>query len=86
MQSVEKIAGSPADAEIKTIRVRTADSAYTYFILESYEGVMAYSTLPHSVGDPYRDLELQIPVSRKPEAEALLARLATELGDGFHGL
>jgi hypothetical protein len=56
----------------KTIRVRKEDSAYVYFILESYEGIVSYSTLEHRVGAAYRDLELRIPPDFTREVEELL--------------
>lgn len=59
----------------KRIRVRKEDSAFVYFILESYEGVTAYSTLAFKVGDPNRNLELLIPPDFEGEVEALLQRL-----------
>lgn len=68
----------------KKIRVRKEDSAYVYFILESYEGITSYSTLDHKVGDPHRDLELRIPPDYLGEVQALLKELGNmiyELND-----
>jgi hypothetical protein len=62
-------------ATLKTIRVRKEDSAYVYFILESHEGIVSYSTLPHRTGEAHRDLELTIPESFVPEVDRLLKRL-----------
>lgn len=59
----------------KKIRVRKQDSAFVYFILESYEGITSYSTLDFQPGDAYRDLELRIPPDFVPEVEELLFRL-----------
>ncbi|MDR3606733.1 MAG: DUF4911 domain-containing protein [Oligoflexia bacterium] len=59
----------------KKIRVRKEDSAFVYFILESYEGIASYSTLPHQPGDLHRDLELRIPPDFLEETQALLRRL-----------
>ncbi len=59
----------------KIIRVKKEDSAFVYFILESYEGITSYSTLPHSTGDPHRDLELNIPPDFESEVRELLQRL-----------
>ncbi|HLD98700.1 MAG TPA: DUF4911 domain-containing protein [Bdellovibrionota bacterium] len=59
----------------KVIRVRTEDSAFVYFILESYEGITSYSTLDFKPGDAYRDLELRIPPDFLSETEDLLRRL-----------
>lgn len=60
----------------KVIRVKKEDSAFVYFILESYEGIASYSTLPHSQGDLFRDLELRIPPDFEEEVNALLIELA----------
>jgi hypothetical protein len=59
----------------RVIRVRKEDSAFVYFILESYEGIASYSTLPFAPGDAHRDLELQIPRDFEPEVERLLQTL-----------
>lgn len=59
----------------KTIRVRKEDSAFVYFILESYEGITSYSTLEFKPGDPHRDLELRIPPDFLAEVEELLGDL-----------
>ena len=56
----------------RVIRVRKEDSAYIYFILESYEGITSYSTLDFEAGSPYRDLELRIPQDFLSEVEDLL--------------
>ncbi len=56
----------------KVIRVKKEDSAYVYFILESYEGITSYSTLEFKTGDLYRDLELRIPPDFEQEVEVLL--------------
>jgi Domain of unknown function (DUF4911) len=58
----------------KKIRVRKEDSAFIYFILESYEGITSYSTLDFKQGDPFRDLELRIPPDFLLEVEDLLKR------------
>jgi len=59
----------------KNIRVRKEDSAYVYFILESYEGIASYSTLAHRPEDPHRDLELRIPPDFLTEVDELLRSL-----------
>jgi hypothetical protein len=59
----------------KVIRVKKEDSAYVYFILESYEGITSYSTLDFKTGDLYRDLELRIPPDFEEEVEILLKSL-----------
>lgn len=56
----------------RKIRVKKEDSAFVYFILESYEGICSYSTLDFQVGDSYRDLELRIPPDYLDEVESLL--------------
>ena len=60
---------------IRKIRVKKEDSAYVYFILESYEGIASYSTLPFQQGDSFRDLELRIPPDFVTEVEDLLKQL-----------
>jgi len=59
----------------KVIRVKKEDSAFVYFILESYEGITSYSTLEFMPGDAYRDLELRIPPDFLEEVEDLLMRM-----------
>ena len=59
----------------KVIRVRKEDSAFVYFILESHEGIVSYSTLAFQPGDAYRDLELRIPPDFVEETEDLLKQL-----------
>ena len=59
----------------RKIRVKKEDSAYVYFILESYEGITSYSTLPFQQGDAFRDLELRIPPDFVAEVEDLLNQL-----------
>ena len=59
----------------KVIRVRTQDSAYVYFILESYEGITSYSTLDSKPGDAYRDLELRTPPDFQTEVDEVLKNL-----------
>ncbi len=62
----------------RTIRVRKEDSAYVYFMLESYEGIASYSTLESKPGDAHRDLELRIPPDFVGEVDRLLAQLRGE--------
>jgi hypothetical protein len=59
----------------QVIRVKKEDSAFVYFILESYEGLTSYSTLDFNQGDPFRDLELRTPIDWVPEVQELLASL-----------
>lgn len=58
----------------RKIRVKKEDSAYVYFILESYEGIASYSTLEFKQGDAYRDLELRITPDFIKEVDELLKR------------
>lgn len=66
----------------KKIRVRKADSAFVYCILEATEGVAAYSTLDGKVGDLHRDIELLISPDFVVEAERMLA----SLGEKIHAI
>ena len=59
----------------KRIRVRKQDTAFIYFILESYEGIASYSTLDSHPGDAHRDLELIIPTDFEAEVASLLKDL-----------
>lgn len=59
----------------KKIRVRKEDTAFIYFILESYEGIASYSTLDSQPGDAHRDLELIIPTDFEAEVASLLKDL-----------
>jgi len=63
-----------------TIRVSKQDSAYVYFILESYEGICAYSTLNHENGDQTRDLELRYTSGFKNNVAEVLEALQDEVG------
>lgn len=62
----------------RTIRVRKEDSAFVYFMFESYEGIASYSTLDHKPGDAHRDLELRIPPDFIEEVDRLLTKLRGE--------
>jgi hypothetical protein len=68
--------------QFRRIRVRKEDSAYVYCILESHEGITSYSTLDHQAGDPFRDLELQIPFDFVDEVN----RVLKDLGDMIYEL
>ena len=65
------------DAIRRKIRVRKEDSAFVYFILESQEGITAYSTLDFTPQDAHRDLLLMVP----PDFNGEVDRLLKELGD-----
>jgi hypothetical protein len=74
---------APAKHSIfRRIRVRKEDSAFVYFILESYEGITSYSTLDFQVGDAHRDLELRI----APDFLEEVDRLMLSLGDMIYEL
>ena len=57
------------------IRVPKKESAFTYFTLESNEGLCFYSTLEESMGQGHRDIELTAHISLRNELEHLLANL-----------
>jgi hypothetical protein len=61
------------------IRVRKQDSAYLYQVLESYEGLTNYSTLPAPKEQAYRDIYLHLAPDLKQEVDLLLTRLAEEI-------
>ncbi|MCP4911740.1 MAG: DUF4911 domain-containing protein [Oligoflexia bacterium] len=57
------------------IRVPKHESAFTYFQLESHEGLCFYSTLESSMGEGYRDLELFSPKELESEFRTMLKKL-----------
>lgn len=60
----------------KKIRVHRRDSAFTYAILESLEGMASYSTLPdNEPGQSFRDLALCIPEAFEREIQDVLEGL-----------
>ena len=61
------------------IRVRKQDSAYLYQVLESYEGLANYSTVPAPKEQLYRDILLHVAPDLKTEVDRLLTRLAHEI-------
>jgi hypothetical protein len=63
------------NAELWRIRVKSEESAFVYAIFESHEGILSYSTLDSPPGCLYRDLELQVPVGLKEDAQELLDSL-----------
>jgi hypothetical protein len=65
----------PSHSIRRTIRVKKEDSAFVYFILESYEGIASYSTLDFKQGEAFRDLELRIPPDFQFEVDDLLNQL-----------
>lgn len=67
--------GTQMESIKKIIRVRKEDSAFVYFILESYEGITSYSTLDFKQGEAFRDLELRIPADFLEETNYLIELL-----------
>ncbi|MDC1174602.1 hypothetical protein OAT67_04385 [Bacteriovoracaceae bacterium] len=57
------------------IRVPKHESAFTYFQLESHEGLCFYSTLESSMGQGYRDLELFSPIELDPDFRLMIKKL-----------
>ncbi len=66
-----------ASSAVKNIRVKKEDSVFVYWILESHEGVVSYSTLPHVQGEAFRDLELRYTASQKEELGRVLESLGS---------
>lgn len=64
-----------ARAVIRRVRMRKEDSAFFYALMESYEGIAAYSTLDSPPDTPHRDLELQVPPDFVIEVDNLLSEL-----------
>ena len=72
-------------AHLKIIRIRRADSAWLYHVLEAHEGIVAYSSLPTGPDGPNRplspeglatcELELTIPDGFLKEAQQILEEL-----------
>ena len=60
------------------IRVPKDQSAFTYFILESNEGLCFYSTLDESLGQTYRDIDLKGDLRLVEEIDRLLCALQKE--------
>lgn len=58
------------------LRVRKEDSAYLHQLLESYEGLANYSTLPGEKGLPYRDIALHV----APDLKQALLRVLEAIG------
>ncbi len=57
------------------IRVSKANSAFTYFLLESHEGLCFYSTIESSLSGQFRDLELVATIEFKQELHHLITKL-----------
>ena len=54
------------------IRVAKENAIFLYQLLESYEGIMNYSTLPASKGSAYRDIAIYSPLEMCQEREEAL--------------
>jgi hypothetical protein len=61
------------------LRVRKEDSAYLYQLLESYEGLANYSTIPSEKSDPHRDIVMHLAPDLTPTLERVLAWIAQEI-------
>lgn len=61
------------------IRIPKDQAAFTYFQLESNEGLFFYSTLEESLKEPYRDLQLNYHQSLETEALQFLKYLENEV-------
>lgn len=61
------------------IRIPKEHSAFTYFQLEANDGLAFYSTLPHTEGQTYRDIDLRGSI----ELDEELKRLIHYLGQKF---
>ncbi len=59
----------------RKFRVRREDSVFVYWVLESHEGAVAYSTLEHKPGDPHRDLMIFVPPGQEAASERVLRSL-----------
>lgn len=56
----------------KILQVHQKDSAFLYAILESLEGMAAYSTLAHQKNSQTREIELFIPQALLADMEIIL--------------
>ena len=61
------------------IKVPKDQAAFTYFQLESNEGLCFYSTLDTSLSQTYREIELFSPLSLKKEVTHFLEYLKNEV-------
>ena len=62
-------------AQRLVVRTSREDSAFLYHILESYEGLAAYATLPGPPHALYRDVELIFTEENRCDVMALLQDL-----------
>ncbi|NUM87777.1 MAG: hypothetical protein HUU37_01100 [Bdellovibrionales bacterium] len=61
------------------LRVRKSDSAHLYRLLESYEGVAGYSTLPGEKNFPWRDVQIHYAPDQLPELRAMIRNIRAEV-------
>lgn len=61
------------------LRVRKADSAYLYQVLESYEGLTNFSTLEDREDPAYRRIVLHIAPDLRVDVERLVKHLQKEI-------
>lgn len=66
---------------MSTIRIRVSrgDAAYLYQLLESYEGLTAYSTLEGDKSASFRDIELAFPAKQSSDLKSVLGKIAEEI-------
>ncbi len=57
------------------IRVPKEHSSFTYFTLEAHDGMCFYSTLPHEVGQIYRDIDIKATLPFRAPLEHTLSKL-----------
>lgn len=65
------------------LRVAKEDSVFLYQLLEGYEGLSSYSTLPHENGAGFRDIELIFPPSQASAVNDLVKILQKEITLSF---
>jgi hypothetical protein len=60
---------------IKRIRMKKADSAFVYAVLEASEGIASYSTVNYQTGALSRDIDLFFSKEFKDDVERVLNQL-----------
>ena len=61
------------------IRVPKDEAAYVYQLLESYDGIATYSTLPHEKNFPYRDIAIMPAPDLVSEVKILVRNISSEV-------